>query len=105
MSDDDVVGHVLDGLIRYGVVPVSDPLVFSDVQRMQYAYVVYTVGYEAQISTVRSWAESHKIHIHGRFGAFEYLNVDGCITRSVEMASHLNGRPTTLDEITLGGGT
>jgi protoporphyrinogen oxidase len=105
MSDDDVIGHVLDGLIRYGVVPVSDPLVFSDVQRMQYAYVVYTVGYESQISTVRSWAESHGIHIHGRFGAFEYLNVDGCIARSVEMATHLNGRPTTLDEITIGGGT
>lgn len=102
LSDDEVVAHVLDGLVRYGVVPASDPLVFRDVQRMEYAYVVYTVGYEDRIDTVRAWGDAQRIHIHGRFGAFEYLNVDGCIARSLEMAERLNGRPTALDDITPG---
>ena len=48
---------------------------------------------------MRSWTEAQRVLIHGRFGAFEYLNVDGCIIRSVELASRLNDRETTLDEI------
>jgi protoporphyrinogen oxidase len=97
--DDDLIDHVLTGLIRFGIVRPEIPLVFTDVQRYQYAYVVYTVGYEEHVRTVRSWAESQGIHLHGRFGAFEYLNVDGCVMRSLELAVRLNGRPTSLGEI------
>jgi protoporphyrinogen oxidase len=101
LSDQELVDHVHDGLVRYGIVPETHSVVFSDVQRLEYAYVVYTVDYEAHVETVRSWAEGQGVFIHGRFGAFEYLNVDGCVIRSLEMASRLNGRHTALDEIEL----
>ena len=104
-SDAELIDHVHTWLVRYGLVPQEHPMVFSNVQRLEYAYVVYTVDYEQHIETVRSWMESQRVFIHGRFGAFEYLNVDGCIIRSVEMASRLNGRPTQLDEITLNATT
>jgi protoporphyrinogen oxidase len=100
-SDDDLTEHVLKGLLHHGVLKPADELVFTDVQRYEYAYVVYTVGYEQQVETVRDWAASRGIHLHGRFGAFEYLNVDGCVSRSLELASQLNGRPTSLDEVDL----
>jgi protoporphyrinogen oxidase len=100
-SDGDLVTHVLDGLIERGVVPAGHPCVFRDVQRFEHAYVVYTVGYERRQRTVLDWAESLGIHPHGRFGGFEYLNVDGCVLRSLDLATRLNGRPTTLAEITL----
>ncbi|MCI4324261.1 MAG: FAD-dependent oxidoreductase, partial [Thermoplasmata archaeon] len=99
LSDDELVDHVVKGLVRYGIVSETHPLVFSDVQRLEYAYVVYTVDYEAHVETVRAWAETQGVYIHGRFGAFEYLNVDGCVIRSLEMATRLNNRSTTLDEI------
>jgi protoporphyrinogen oxidase len=105
LSDDELVEHVVKGLVRYGIVPETHPLVFSDVQRLEYAYVVYTVDYEVHVETVRTWAEAEGVFIHGRFGAFEYLNVDGCVSRSLEMASRLNGRHTTLDEVELSGGS
>jgi len=103
LSDDELVDHVRDGLVRYGLVPETHPVVFRHVLRLEYAYVVYTVGYEEHVETVRAWAETLGVFIHGRFGAFEYLNVDGCVIRSLEMAERLNGRTTGLDEITLGG--
>jgi protoporphyrinogen oxidase len=101
-SDDSLIEHVLQGFLRYGLVNQDDPVIFADVQRIERAYVVYTVGYERHVETVRDWAASRGVHIHGRFGAFDYLNVDGCILRSLELASRLNGRPTSLSEINLG---
>lgn len=100
-SDADLTAHVIDGLVARGLIGASDEPVLTDVQRYEQGYVVYTVGYEEHVEVVRDWAESQGVFIHGRFGAFEYLNVDGCVLRSLDMATRLNGRPTTLDEITL----
>jgi protoporphyrinogen oxidase len=100
-SDDSLIEHVLHGFRNYGLVEPEDPIIFADVQRFERAYVVYTVGYERHVETVREWAASKGIHIHGRFGAFDYLNVDGCVLRSLEMATLLNRRSTVLSEIDL----
>jgi protoporphyrinogen oxidase len=104
-KDDDLAEHVLKGLVRHGLVREDTEVVFSDVQRFDPAYVVYTVGYERQVEMVTSWAESQGIRLHGRFGAFDYLNVDGCVIRSLELATSLNGRKTSLDEVQIDGDT
>ena len=103
-SDAALIEHVVEGLAAYGLIPRDEEPIFTDVQRFENAYVVYTVGYEEQLELVRSWAESRGVYLHGRFGAFEYLNVDGCVMRSRELAARLNGRDTTLDEIQLPAG-
>jgi len=48
------------------------------------------------VALVREWARGVGVSIHGRFGSFDYLNVDGCVRRSQELASELNGRATPL---------
>ena len=78
--------------------PASEP-VFRDVQRLEFAYVVYTNGYEDAVAMVREWARSVGVTIHGRFGSFDYLNVDGCVRRSQELATELNGRTTPLPSV------
>ena len=100
-SDTFLVDHCADGLRANGVVPPGHDLVFSDVQRFRHAYVVYTQGYERCVADVKAWAEAWGVHLHGRFGAFEYLNVDGCIARSLELATALNGRSTSLSEVSI----
>ncbi len=103
MSDADLVAHVHEGVVEagMGVDRMSEP-VFEDVQRLRHAYVVYTKGYEAEVSLVREWALSLGIELHGRFGSFDYLNVDGCVVRSKELATMLNGRETALPPIPSG---
>jgi hypothetical protein len=54
-------------------------------------------------SVVREWAKSLGIELHGRFGSFDYLNVDGCIAKSQALATTLNGRKTALPTVTSGG--
>ena len=88
-SDDSVVDHVLDGLRTRALVPEDAELVFKDVQRFRYAYVVYTQGYERDLQVAKDWFASQGIILHGRFGAHQYVNVDGCLGSSIELARML----------------
>ena len=64
-------------------------IVKSWVHEYEDAYVVYPKNYVSTIEEIRKYFVSRGVHIHGRFGAHEYLNVDGCLQRSIEMASQL----------------
>jgi protoporphyrinogen oxidase len=101
MADAAVVDHVVDGLKRNRVLRPDEEPIYSRVERYEYAYIVYERGYEQRFALVRQWLEGHGIHPHGRFGAFEYLNVDGCVIRSIELAERLNGRPTSIADVEL----
>jgi protoporphyrinogen oxidase len=101
MSDSSIVEHVVDGLQRNRVLRPGEEPIYSRVERYQYAYVVYDQGYEQRFGLVREWLESQGIYPHGRFGAFEYLNVDGCVIRSIELAERLNERPTSIADVDL----
>jgi protoporphyrinogen oxidase len=97
--DQELIAHVHEGFVSSGLVETGSNPVFRDVQRLEFAYVVYTTGYEDAVALVREWAEGLGITIHGRFGSFDYLNVDGCVRRSQEMASVLNDRSTPLPSV------
>lgn len=99
MSDSDLVQHVHNGYVASGLVEALNEPIFQDIQRFEHAYVVYTNGYEKNVQIVKDWAKSLGIIIHGRFGSFDYLNVDGCVIKSQELASELNGYPTSLPTI------
>jgi protoporphyrinogen oxidase len=99
MSDGAVVEHVVEGLRRNRVLRPDEEPIYARVERYEYAYVVYRQGYERHLALVREWLEDQGIHPHGRFGGFEYLNVDGCVIRSIELAERLNRRPTSIAEI------
>jgi protoporphyrinogen oxidase len=99
IADDELVAHVHEGFVSAGLIdPGNDP-VFRDVQRLKFAYVVYTNGYEDAVASVREWAQDNGVTIHGRFGSFDYLNVDGCVRRSQELATVLNARATSLPSV------
>ena len=88
-SDEQTVATVLDGLHDRGLVPKDSRLVFEKVERFDQAYVVYTDGFESDLQLATDWLESRKIVIHGRFGSHQYVNVDGCLERSIELARRL----------------
>lgn len=96
------IQRVLDDLVGLGLVSPAQ-LVFADVEIFRFAYVVYDSGYESRLDRVRAFFAQHGIVLHGRFGAFEYLNADGCVIRSRELAASLNGRPVMLTTSRDGG--
>lgn len=54
----------------------------------EYAYVVYNHHYRRAIDRVKSYLVSRKIIPFGRFGGWEYLNMDAVVSRAKEIAKH-----------------
>jgi protoporphyrinogen oxidase len=96
-SDDAVYDHVLDGLRRRALAPAEREPVFRWMERFDQGYVVYTNGYEADVQLAASWFASQGIIIHGRFGSHQYLNVDGCLRGSIDLARQLGAGLTDAD--------
>jgi protoporphyrinogen oxidase len=95
-TDGQAVSHVVEGLLRAGLLRDPAEVVLTHVERVRYAYVVYRRGYEEHARVVREWFPSQGIDLCGRFSYFEYVNVDGAVARALEVAGRLNGREVRL---------
>jgi protoporphyrinogen oxidase len=88
-SDESVLEHVVRGLEARSLIPDEAQLIFRQVDRYDLAYVVYTENYERHLEVTRNWFKGQGILLHGRFGAHAYLNVDGCLESSIDLARYL----------------
>lgn len=80
MSDEEIIAHTVDGLVRMGIIPSGDNIVHTAVDHFKFAYVVYDLDYQKNIKIVREYLEGILgIDLVGRFSEFEYINMDGCI--------------------------
>jgi len=96
MSSDEIYQHVVDGMVQRGLLRSCDDIVCHNVARKSYSYVVYDHAYEKNTAIIREWFSSQNLHLGGRFGFFEYVNVDGIIWRNLQLAEKFNGAPVKL---------
>lgn len=97
MSDAAILDHVIDGLVSRRIIAHRDAVIYRHVQRKAYSYVVYDRHYAENTRLIREWFPRHGLHLAGRFGFVEYVNVDGVLIRNLELASQLNGRTVSLN--------
>lgn len=90
LSDDELVDSVETSLHKNGIVD-KDSVEFSRVMRTEYAYVVYDLEYERNVSRLRKFMSGAGIELCGRFGRFEYLNMDACMDDARELALRIGG--------------
>ncbi len=84
MTDDAIISHTVAGLVKMNILTCQEDVVYAAVRRQDYAYVVYDLAYQKNISVVLSYLRERGIEPLGRFGEFEYLNMDGCIRRVLD---------------------
>jgi len=88
-SDDELIARTLEG-----VGPIcgiaSDEVVAAEVRRIPHAYVVYDRDYLKNRGLVAGWLEEQGMRLLGRWGSFEYLNMDQCVERARDLAGQLN---------------
>lgn len=99
MSDDGILDHVIDGLVQRGIIANRDAVIYRNVQRKDYSYVVYDRHYAENTRIIRDWFPRQGLHLAGRFGFVEYANVDGILIRNLEIASERNGRPMSIADV------
>ena len=60
-----------------------------DFNTVEYAYIDYTLDFDARIARVRDWWDRSGYVTFGRFGRYEYHNSDQCIARAMEIHAHV----------------
>lgn len=81
MTDEEIKDSVISSLDSEGILDQSR-VRSTMVKRHKFAYVIYDLGWQKNIKTIREYYDSIDIPLIGRFSQFEYLNMDGVI-RSV----------------------
>jgi len=81
-SDGVVLEQIVTGLVNLGFIDSAADINFSTMQRFPYAYVVYDLMHRYHMEKIRHYFAKEQITLHGRFGDFEYLNMDSVIERS-----------------------
>jgi protoporphyrinogen oxidase len=61
----------------------------SEVRRIPHAYVVYDLDYQKNRGAVYDYLDGLGLYTCGRWGSFEYLNMDKCIEKSKQLADFL----------------
>jgi UDP-galactopyranose mutase len=93
LPSDGILDRVVADLRKAGVLMVSDRILVSHVQELHPAYVVYRPDHKEQVRALRGFFEPRGIFSCGRFGEWEYLNMDHAILSGKRAAEMAVGRP------------
>lgn len=88
MADYDVIEKVANQIHKEGFINKND-ICETDIKRIKYAYVIYTIDYQKNIKVVYDYFNELGIKLCGRFSEFKYINMDACIRRAKEMSLKL----------------
>jgi len=89
MSDEELLNKVIIGLEKIGFIDDSKDINFSEVKRFKYAYVIYDLNHKQNVNLIKDYFSKEGILLNGRFGTFEYINMDVVIRNSIELAKQL----------------
>jgi len=91
-GDDVVLERIIDDLDRVNVIRKRD-VIASDIRRIEYAYPVYDMAYAKNVAVVREYFAALGVELLGRFGQFDYINMDECLRRAQVLAAKLDEEP------------
>lgn len=96
LSDEALLAKVVEQMDGIGWFKAAD-VHRSWVLRVPYAYPVYRIGYEEQLTEVHRYlSQWPNLHLVGRTGSFRYMNSDGVIEDVFRFISELT--PDTADQ-------
>jgi protoporphyrinogen oxidase len=86
-SDQQIMEKMIEGLIKIDFIEKREDVNFTELKRFPFAYVIYDLDHRKNMDQIKDFYAKEGIYLHGRFGEFEYLNMDGVVKRSMEKAA------------------
>lgn len=86
--DEEISEMVVNDLDRLGFSPRSE-LKSAATRTFKYAYVIYDLDHRKNTDTVLSWLRSQGMESIGRFGAFEYINMNTAVEQAKKCAERI----------------
>lgn len=86
MTDAELTAKIIGGLKEIGFIDGESDVNFTDLKRFDYAYVIYDLAHKENPTVLRDYFKQQGVELNGRFGSFEYLNMDAIIRQSKNLA-------------------
>lgn len=94
-SEDELKNKIVQGLIHIGFAKQGSDVDFIDITKYQYAYVIYDLDHRKNMEYIRAFYRDNGIILNGRFGNFEYWNMDKVIRESLELSRRIEREEET----------
>ncbi len=91
-SDEELTQKIIEGLETIGFIDSKEDVNFTDLKRFEYAYVIYDLKHRQNMDAIKEYFAKQGIYLNGRFGSFEYLNMDAIIKQSKNLAENIKGK-------------
>jgi protoporphyrinogen oxidase len=92
---DEAVAATLAALRRARLLREDDEVELVHVQAISPAYVIYGLGHHSAVDTIARWLDSVGIRLAGRFGRWEYFNMDHAMSSGRAVAEEILSRGQT----------
>ena len=89
LDEDKLKKRIADGLVKISFARKKDDVSFIDITRYQYAYVIYDLYHTENMKAIREYYNGQGVFLNGRFGNFEYWNMDRILRESKNLVEHL----------------
>ena len=89
MSDKDIMERTVEDLDKLGIIN-RDEVILTTIHRFRYAYVIYDLKYQENLKTIFKYLGEIGIDSIGRFGSWEYANMDAVIKMTKEYTRRPN---------------
>jgi UDP-galactopyranose mutase len=83
--------QVIDDLRKTGILTEKDEIEVSDTTTFKYAYVIYDLDHKKNVRIIHSYLKRNNIIPIGRFGEWEYLNMDKALLSGKNAALRVKG--------------
>ena len=92
MDDRQLTDRVIEDLCRVGFIEGRENVLAKELARFPFAYVIYDLDHRKNTGIIRRYCEEELgVFILGRFGEFEYINMDQVLRRSMNKFSQIVG--------------
>jgi UDP-galactopyranose mutase len=83
--------RVFEDLTKTGILEEEDEIEVCDTSAFKYAYVIYDLDHAKNVGIIHDYLESVNVIPIGRFGEWEYFNMDKALLSGKNVASRISG--------------
>ncbi len=91
IDETQLTSRVIADLIKVNILRKSDTVIAQKVLKVHPAYIIYNHSHQEDTAIIHAWLNEQSIFPVGRFGEWEYFNMDMAILSGRKTAQHLNG--------------
>ena len=90
IQKESIVERAREDLIKSKILFPEDKIEVSSVLNIPYAYIIYDHKHSKNVKKIHSFLQSHSIYPCGRFGEWEYFNMDDSIESGKKTAEEVS---------------